>query len=157
MNFLLVGLGGAAGSVLRYAVGLYFARSSFPYATLLVNALGCLLIGMALPAWNRTPVLSEEARLLLVVGFLGGFTTFSAFGHETAVLLQLGPTRAAVNVGANVVLGVLAVLVGRIAVGRLLWPCRRRRRHELAGSGASSARSGSRPDWLGRSSSWRGA
>lgn len=118
---LLVGLGGAAGSMLRYAVGLYFARSSFPYATLLVNALGCLLIGMALPAWNRPPVLSEYTRLLIVVGFLGGFTTFSAFGHETAVLLQQSPARGALNILANVSIGLAAVLVGRSAAVRLLF------------------------------------
>ena len=122
MAFFLVGLGGAAGSVLRYAVSLAFAKSSFPYATLLVNAVGCLLIGLALPAWNRAPILSENLRLLLVVGFLGGFTTFSALGHETAVLLQHSPLRAAMNVLVNVTAGLAAVLVGRAVALRLLVP-----------------------------------
>lgn len=120
--FVLVGLGGAVGSVLRYAVSLAFATSSFPYATLLVNLTGCLLIGLALPAWNRAPVLSDHLRLILVVGFLGGFTTFSAFGHETAVLLQQNPLRAAVNVVANVTVGLGAVLFGRAIAVRILFP-----------------------------------
>lgn len=122
MSVLLVALGGAAGSVLRYAIGLALARSTFPYATLLVNGLGCLLIGMALPAWNRAPVLSEPLRLGLVVGFLGGFTTFSAFGHETAVLLQVSPGRAMVNVLANVAIGLGAVLAGRALAVRYFLP-----------------------------------
>jgi CrcB protein len=119
--FVLVGLGGAVGSVLRYAVSLAFAKSSFPYATLLVNVAGCLVIGLALPAWNRAPVLSENLRLLLVVGLLGGFTTFSAFGHETVVLLQHSPVRAVVNVLANVSAGLGAVLLGRAIALRLLF------------------------------------
>lgn len=121
MSFLLVGLGGAAGSMLRYAIGLGFARSAFPYSTLIVNGLGCLLIGMALPAWNRAPVLSDAWRLLLVVGFLGGFTTFSAFGHETAVLLPHSPLRAGINVLANVVIGLGAVLAGRALAVRVFF------------------------------------
>jgi CrcB protein len=122
VSVLLVALGGAAGSVLRYSVGLTFAHARFPYATLIVNAIGCLLIGLALPAWNRAPVLSEPLRLLLVVGFLGGFTTFSAFGHETAVLLQNSPSRAALNIVANVSIGLSAVLAGRAIAVRLLLP-----------------------------------
>jgi CrcB protein len=122
VSVLLVALGGAAGSVLRYAIGLALARSTFPYATLLVNGLGCLLIGLALPAWNRAPILSESLRLGLVVGFLGGFTTFSAFGHETAVLLQVSPVRAVVNVLANVTIGLGAVLAGRAVAVRFFLP-----------------------------------
>jgi CrcB protein len=122
VSLLLVAVGGAAGSVLRYAVALAFTHTRFPYATLIVNAAGCLLIGLALPAWNRAPVLSEPLRLLLVVGFLGGFTTFSAFGHETAVLLQNSPARAVLNVIANVSIGLSAVLAGRAVALRLLVP-----------------------------------
>jgi CrcB protein len=103
-------------------VALAFTHTRFPYATLIVNAAGCLLIGLALPAWNRAPVLSEPLRLLLVVGFLGGFTTFSAFGHETAVLLQNSPARAVLNVIANVSIGLSAVLAGRAVALRLLVP-----------------------------------
>lgn len=121
VSILLVGLGGAVGSVVRYSIGLAFAGASFPYATLIVNGLGCLLIGLALPAWDRAPVLSEGWRLVLVVGFLGGFTTFSAFGHETAVLLEQSPFRAAVNVAANVLIGLGAVLAGRAAALRIFF------------------------------------
>jgi CrcB protein len=122
VSLLLVAVGGAAGSVLRYSIALAFTHTRFPYATLIVNAVGCLLIGLALPAWNRAPVLSEPLRLLLVVGFLGGFTTFSAFGHETAVLLQNSPARAVLNVIANVSIGLSAVLAGRALALRLLVP-----------------------------------
>ena len=121
MSILLVGFGGAVGSVLRYCIGLAFAPSAFPYATLIVNAVGCLLIGMALPAWSRPPVLSESWRLVFVVGLLGGFTTFSAFGHETAVLLGHSPLRAAVNVLANVGIGLAAVLLGRAVAFRVFF------------------------------------
>ena len=122
VSLLLVAVGGAAGSVLRYVVALTFTHTRFPYATLIVNGVGCFLIGLALPAWNRAPVLSEPLRLLLVVGFLGGFTTFSAFGHETAVLLQNSPPRAVLNVIANVSIGLSAVLAGRALALRLLVP-----------------------------------
>ena len=113
MNFFLVGLGGAAGSMLRYAVGLAFAGSAFPYATLTVNIIGCFGIGLAIPSVDRAPLLSPEMRLLLVAGFLGGFTTFSAFGYESAALARTSVAVALTNVCANVVLGLAAVSLGR--------------------------------------------
>jgi len=114
MNFLLVGLGGAIGSMMRYGVGLAFAGASFPFATLIVNIIGCFGVGLALPALDRAPMLSPEVRLLVVVGFLGGFTTFSAFGYESAALLRTSGTLAAFNIGANVLLGLAAVFIGRL-------------------------------------------
>jgi fluoride exporter len=119
MSFVLVGLGGAAGSILRYVVGLACAGSTFPYATLIVNSVGCFGLGLALPALDRTPLLSPEMRLLVVVGFLGGFTTFSAFGYESAVLIRTSGALAFVNICANVVLGVAAVFLGRMVA----WAC----------------------------------
>lgn len=118
MSFLLVGLGGALGSMARYGVGLALHSTTFPYATLIVNVLGCLGIGLALPSLDRIAVLSPEVRLFLVVGFLGGFTTFSAFGSESIALVRSGTAVALVNVAANVLLGLAAVVVGRaIAAG----------------------------------------
>jgi CrcB protein len=114
MSFLLVGLGGAAGSMMRYGVSLAMAGVSFPLATLIVNIIGCFGIGLALPSLDRAPMLSPEMRLLLVVGFLGGFTTFSAFGHESAALLRTSGTLGAINIAANVLLGLAAVFTGRM-------------------------------------------
>ncbi len=98
LAFLLVGFGGALGSMARYGVGLALPSSGFPYATLAVNVIGCFCIGMAMPAAARVEALSPELRLLVVVGFLGGFTTFSASrqsrlcaGWRTA-LLNVPPT-----------------------------------------------------------------
>lgn len=114
--FLLVGLGGALGSMARYGIGLALPSSGFPYATLAVNVIGCFCIGMAMPAAARVEALSPELRLLVVVGFLGGFTTFSAFGNETVALLRSGGGLPLLNVAANVGLGLAAVALGRSLV-----------------------------------------
>jgi len=113
MGFILVGIGGALGSMARYGVGLAVHSMTFPYATLIVNVVGCLCIGLALPSVERAAALSHDMRLLLVVGFLGGFTTFSAFGSESIALIRSGMSVALINVAANVLLGLAAVVVGR--------------------------------------------
>jgi CrcB protein len=84
INILLVGIGGAAGSILRYLCqrSLNF---SFPYGTLLVNIAGCLLIGLLWGFFTRH--IDEQKRLLLVTGFCGGFTTFSSFTYEGVQML----------------------------------------------------------------------
>lgn len=112
MNFLLVGLGGALGSMTRYGVGLAFAGTTFPFATLVVNVVGCFCIGLALPVVDRGRLLSPDMRLLIVVGFLGGFTTFSAFGYESVALMRTSSTVAAINIAANVLVGLAAVVAG---------------------------------------------
>ena len=122
---LLVGAGGFAGSILRYALsGLVqgAARESlFPWGTLAVNALGCLAIGILTELAEARGAFGVETRLLLVTGFLGGFTTFSAFGYETLYLLRDAERLlAAANVLASVVLGIAAVQLGRVAV-QLAW------------------------------------
>ena len=111
--FLLVGLGGALGAMTRYGIGLVLPSGGFPYATLLVNVIGCFCVGLVMPTPTRAETLPPELRLLVVVGFLGGFTTFSAFGSETAALLRSGGGPAMVNIAANVVLGLAAVMLGR--------------------------------------------
>lgn len=103
--------------MLRYAIGLAFAGAAFPYATLIVNVVGCFCIGLAMPSVERAPLLSPDLRLLLVVGFLGGFTTFSAFGYESVALFRAHPALAALNIGANVLLGLAAVIAGRSMTG----------------------------------------
>ena len=119
---LLVGAGGMLGSLLRYWVGSAVqARLSpaFPYGTLSVNLIGCAAIG-ALAAWmsaRETP--PTELRLFAVVGILGGFTTFSAFGWETFALLREGSLqRAFANVALQLVLGLAAVWAGYTALSR---------------------------------------
>ena len=116
LAFLLVGVGGAFGSMARYGVGLALPTTGFPYATLTVNVIGCFCIGMVMPTVARIEALSPELRLLIVVGFLGGFTTFSAFGNETEALLRSGGGLALLNVAANVGLGLAAVAIGRSLV-----------------------------------------
>ena len=109
---LAVGAGGFIGAVLRYLISLAVSTGTgvFPWATLGINVAGCLAIGLVYPA-----VLEREVLLVfLVPGILGGFTTFSAFGHETHALAQRGAYGlAAVYVGASVVLGLGAVWLGR--------------------------------------------
>ena len=103
---LLVALGGAAGSVLRHLVSVAASGllgAGFPWGTLAVNILGSAAIGIAAGIGVQ-----GEARLLLVTGFLGGFTTFSAFSLETATLFERAPALALLYVAASVGLGLAA-------------------------------------------------
>lgn len=121
-NLLLVGTGGFLGSVSRYYLsGLVIHASGaprFPLATLAVNVTGCLSIGILAGLAEHAHLLSPSARLFLLTGFLGGYTTFSAFAYETYFLgREHAWASAAVNVAAQVVLGLLAVVLGhRLAV-----------------------------------------
>jgi CrcB protein len=108
-NLLLVAAGGAAGSVLRYwlsTLAVTHLGTAFPWGTLGVNVAGSAAIGIAAGLG-----LQGEARLLLVTGLLGGFTTFSAFSLETAVLAERGWWLAALYVLASVGLGLAAFAV----------------------------------------------
>jgi CrcB protein len=106
---------GGVGSVARYLVGGWVQRSTgklFPLGTLVVNVVGCLLIGILAAAFGAR-LIREEHRMALMVGFLGGFTTFSSFGLETFNLLNDGEIGWAVlNIGASVVAGLIAVWIG---------------------------------------------
>ena len=108
MNALAVAVGAALGALARWQAGLLFnARwPGFPLGTLLVNLVGGLLIGMALEWFGRQP--HELLRLLLVTGFLGGLTTFSAFSGESLALLRDGDLGLALVHTAAHVLGSLA-------------------------------------------------
>lgn len=116
-EILIVGLGGFAGSIARFKTGAYFlhrlSTSQFPWGTFTVNILGCLLIGIIASILERISFFNAELRLLLITGFLGGFTTFSAFGLETANLFQSGHTYLAfLNVFLSVLAGLMAVWIG---------------------------------------------
>jgi CrcB protein len=121
-NLLLAGLGGFVGAAGRYGLsGLtqrWAGSPPFPWGTLCVNLLGCLAIGaLAGFAESRGPF-SPEARVLLLAGLLGGFTTWSAFGFETLQLWRTGmPWLAGANVLAQVVGGLVAVGIG-LLLGR---------------------------------------
>jgi CrcB protein len=116
-GLLLVALGGAVGSVLRHLVSLAASAAlgaGFPWGTLAVNAAGSAAIG-ALASLG----VQGDARLLLVTGLLGGFTTFSAFSLETAQLWQRGPWLAALYVAASLGGGFAGFAAGQgLAAGR---------------------------------------
>ena len=110
-NLLLVALGGALGSVGRYLVSRWMT-GTFPWGTLTVNLLGCLLIGL-LTGLVAKGSLSPEMKLLLVTGFCGGFTTFSTFANESFSMMKAGDVlMMALYIGSSVAIGILAVYVG---------------------------------------------
>lgn len=115
-NILLVGVGGFIGSILRYLVGGYFQgfAKSFPLGTLVVNVLGCFVIGLLAQLAESRGAFSNETRAFIFIGILGGFTTFSSFGNETINLARDSQMmKAFANIAANVIIGMLAVLFGR--------------------------------------------
>ena len=109
-NLLLVALGGAIGSLLRYLLS--SINTSFPWGTFAVNILGSLLIGLLVGLVSKG-VLSPEMKLLMVTGFCGGFTTFSTFANESFSMMKAGDVlQMALYVGVSVVIGILAVWGG---------------------------------------------
>ena len=120
IDALLVGLGGAIGSIARYlmAVGATtLLGPAFPYGTLAVNVSGSFAAGLLLGIGDVRG-LAPATRYVLVSGFLGGYTTFSAFGAESVRLAEMhGLVSACLNVAANVGVGIAAAALG-LAVGR---------------------------------------
>lgn len=126
---LYVGLGSAVGGIARWVLGGWVQQrfgaehpAAFPLGTLLVNVSGSFVIGVLAAAMHRRGQSPDDAmRLLLAVGFCGGYTTFSAFSLETLALIEArGWWPAAGNVMASVALGV-AGAVGGMSLGRMLW------------------------------------
>jgi CrcB protein len=119
---LAVFVGGGLGSLLRWSVALLLGRHAaepFPFATLAVNLAGCFLAGVLAALFAERLPVSPPVRFGLTTGFLGGLTTFSTFGLETARLFQSGHAGLAVgNVLANVVPGVAGAALGLWCVGR---------------------------------------
>ena len=122
-RFLLIAAGAALGANARYLVGLWAADrfgASFPYGTLIANVTGCLVLGFLITLGTGRIGLPPEARLLLAVGFLGSYTTFSSFAVETFTLAQNGSLgRSLVNLFANNLIGLSAAWVG-VILARLL-------------------------------------
>jgi CrcB protein len=125
INILLVGFGGFIGSVLRYLASGFVQQSTksidFPFGTLAVNVIGCFIIGFLAQLAEGRGVFTSESRTFVFVGILGGFTTFSSFGNETLNLARDSQMmNALANVGANVIIGLFAVWLGR-TVSYLIW------------------------------------
>jgi CrcB protein len=110
-NILLVFLGGGTGSIARYGmtrlVGRYTEGTSFPWHTLSVNLLGAFVIGVLVEVLALRAELTAPGKLLLITGFLGGFTTFSAFSLESALMLQKGDY---VNLAAYIAFSVIGTI-----------------------------------------------
>ena len=118
-QLLMVGAGGAIGAIGRYLLSIWvysLTGRAFPWGTLAVNLLGSLLMGF-LSVWllERMTVVSDEMRALLMVGFLGAFTTFSTFSIETLLLLEQGAVaRAGINIAVSVITCVFAAWMGTL-------------------------------------------
>ncbi|HRG59502.1 MAG TPA: fluoride efflux transporter CrcB [Bacteroidia bacterium] len=113
---IIVGLGGAIGSSLRYITNLLMQKcinNGLPWGTLIANVLGCLLIGILMGYFTKTSIQNNEYKLLLVTGFCGGYTTFSAFAFENFYLIQQGNyTNTILYILVSVLGGILAVFGG---------------------------------------------
>jgi fluoride exporter len=123
MGYLIVFLGGGLGAALRHGVNLFaarFAGTSFPYGTLFINVAGSLVMGLIAEYFALKAGLPQRWRLFLTTGILGGFTTFSAFSLEAALLYERGQIAgAAIYVVASVVLAIGALFAG-LAIVRML-------------------------------------
>jgi CrcB protein len=123
MKYVWIALGGALGSIARYAVSLWmFERmgTRFPYGTFVINMTGCFIIGMANTILDDHLALSPAWRLAIPIGFVGAYTTFSTFEYETLRAAQHGNASIALlYVGMSVVIGFACVWCGTLA-GRLM-------------------------------------
>lgn|ERR1700690_2607304 len=119
MKYLMVGIGGALGSVLRFWMGSYIGGrfgSRFPYGTFVINISGSFLIGLVIAIMAEKTQWSDNWRYLIPIGFIGGYTTFSTFEYETFRLFQDGQMlTAALNVALSVGVGFAGVWAGAIA------------------------------------------
>lgn len=119
-TILLVGLGGGAGSIMRYLVS-YYMPKLFPVhhvlGTFAANILGCLLVGLLLALFERNHLMDSHLRFLFITGFCGGFTTFSTFSSESLQLFQSGNWLWGVlYILSSILLGLLAVRLGFLLI-----------------------------------------
>ncbi|WP_420263674.1 fluoride efflux transporter CrcB [Candidatus Magnetominusculus dajiuhuensis] len=115
-DYLLIGIGGAVGAIARYALALWITGKwgrVFPLGTFVINISGSFLIGFVMSILAARNIIDPQWRLLIVVGFLGGYTTFSAFEFETGTLLKQGESLAAMlYVALSVIVGFIALRIG---------------------------------------------
>lgn len=115
-TIILVGLGGGLGSILRYLTSIFvnkYFHANFPWATFIVNILGCLIIGIVLGLFERQQITSPHLKFLFITGFCGGFTTFSAFASENIILFQADNSLIAfLYIGTSVLASLFAVWLG---------------------------------------------
>lgn len=115
MRFVWVAVGGALGSLARYAFGAWIydrMGTRFPYGTFVINITGCFIIGLVLTILDTRAELHSAWRLAVPIGFVGAYTTFSTFEFETYRAAQDRPVVALLYVGSSVILGYLAVYLG---------------------------------------------
>jgi fluoride exporter len=121
LNLLLVSVGGALGSAARYLLSMFILRvsgTSFPLGTFAVNLLGCVVFGVIAGAAEHRVPLAPASRAFLLVGVLGGFTTFSSYAFESFALIRDGQLFAAsLNIAGQVVTGLAGLAIG-FAVAR---------------------------------------
>lgn len=119
MRLLFVGAGGFLGAIARYGAGIWVGQHwgrSFPLGTFFVNVSGSFMIGLLMPLMTERLIVSPHLRLMLIVGFLGAYTTFSTFEYETGALLKDGEwLYGSLNIVLSVVLGFLGLKLGEIA------------------------------------------
>ena len=116
IDLLAVGLGGFLGAITRHKISLWFVHNfsnSFPFATLLVNCIGCFIIGFMLYFTSNSISLSVQMKRFIITGFLGSLTTFSAFGYATYDLFKNNePYLAGLNIAGNIIIGLISVGAG---------------------------------------------
>lgn len=114
-DLLIVATGGAVGAVARHGTGVLCAAmwgTRFPWGTLIVNVLGCFMLGWLLHEAEHVNVFGDTTKLAIGTGFLGAMTTFSTFGVQTVQVWSRSPSTAMLNVAGNLVLGLIAAAIG---------------------------------------------
>ncbi len=118
MNYLIIGAGGFVGAITRYSLAVLIGQRwgrSFPLGTFVINITGSFLIGLLMTLMAERFTENPQWRLLLVVGFLGAYTTFSTFEYETGALLKDGEwLYASMNVIGSVLVGFIALKLGEV-------------------------------------------
>lgn len=120
---ILIAVAGAMGTVSRYGLSQFthsILGKGFPWGTLIINVVGCFIIGLLATLFADSNILSKELQLAATVGFLGAFTTFSAFSFDSYSFFSSGTWQMGlINIAANIIIGMLAV-VGGVGVAKLI-------------------------------------